>query len=254
MLSFSEQKRLFHLIKEIGSEAEKIKKRDFDVVYKDDQSPLSQADTFVNNELIKFIKSTNFPNVISEENKQTDYSIRKNWEFFWLVDPIDGTKEFIKKNNDYTINIALCKKDTPIFSVVYAPARGELFHAEKGKGAFLNGAVISDIKSNQDQYIIVASKSHLNKDTEDYISKIKREKKVNLIQFGSSLKICKVAEGVADIYPRFGPTMEWDICAAHLILMEAGGKCTNLNKEDIKYNKINLLNEYFIATRKGIDL
>lgn len=254
MLSEPHKTRLFLLVKDLGKQAEKIKKKHFQINYKDDKSPLSEADTFINNELNAFIQSTQFKNVISEENKQINFSERKSWEYFWLLDPIDGTKEFIKKNNDYTINIALCKRDMPIFSIVFAPGRDEFYHAEKGKGSFLNGKIISNAPQKSQSFNVVASKSHINQETQKYIAMLESKRRVNLIQFGSSLKICKVAEGVADIYPRFGPTMEWDTCAAHLILTEAGGKIENTRNEELKYNKVDLLNSFFIATKQGIKL
>ena len=138
-------------------------------------------------------------------------------------------------------------KDQPVFSVVYAPARKEVFVAEKGQGSKKNNLKISVNKSYSKFVNIVASKSHLNEETSLFIEAIKKNYHVNLLQYGSSLKVCKVAEGEADIYPRFGPTMEWDTCAADLILKEAGGHILNLDNQKISYNKKNLLNPNFVA-------
>ena len=167
--------------------------------------------------------------------------------FFWLVDPIDGTKEFINKGDDYTINIALCFNNTPILSFVYAPATKELYFAEKGKGAFKNEKIIKCTNFERKKLEIIVSKSHLNNITKKYIQHITKNKPYDLIRFGSSLKICKLAEGLGDIYPRFGPTMEWDTCAAHLILEESEGLLRSEFNKEIKYNKENLLNPNFIA-------
>ena len=138
MLEQNQKKELIHLIKKLGKKTEKIKMGMIDVFSKDDLSPLTQADILVNQELNKFILNTNIKNIISEENKEIDYSVRKKWKLYWHIDPIDGTKEFINKGDDYTINIALCLNASPIFSIVYAPARLEMFTAEKDKGAFKN--------------------------------------------------------------------------------------------------------------------
>lgn len=246
MISSSEKKKLFSLILDLGKEVELIKQSNFNVSLKADKSPVSQADLLINNELAQFFCKSKIKNVISEENNEVDYALRKKWEYFWLLDPIDGTKEFITKGKDYTINVALCLKNKPIFSIVYAPARNEFYTAEKGNGARLNNKNIN--VSTSKELIIVASKSHLNEGTKKYIQKISSMQKVSLIQFGSSLKICKIAEGKAHLYPRFGPTMEWDTCAADLILEEAGGLMTTIDKKAITYNKKNLMNPFFIAS------
>tara|TARA_Y100001935_G_C17291770_1_gene503777 strand:+ start:434 stop:1180 length:747 start_codon:yes stop_codon:yes gene_type:complete len=248
MLNQDLKNKLINLVEELGEKAEIIKKGNSKVTFKQDNSPLSEADILINKELNRFILETKITNIISEENKEIDYTLRKNWDLYWLIDPIDGTKEFIKKGSDYTINIALCSRNSPIFSIVYAPARAEMFTAEKNNGAFKNSKKIT-INTNRGRSLnIVASKSHMNFETTEYINRIKEKYKVNLLQFGSSLKICKVAEGVADIYPRFGPTMEWDTCAADLIVSEAGGRIFDVNNKQLIYNKPNLLNPFFIVS------
>ena len=200
--------------------------------------------------LQKFLLNTNFPNFISEESTFRKYTQRKSWKYYWLIDPIDGTKEFIKKGKDYTINIALCMQNHPIFSVVYAPARNELFHAAMGENAYQNNKKISVNTKYSKKINVVASSSHFDEKTSAYLNELKKYKEINLIQFGSSLKICKVAAGNADIYPRFGPTMEWDTCAAHLILSEAGGEMIKMNGSSLKYNKKSLQNPNFLAKSK----
>ncbi len=252
MINTKQKKYLFSLLKDLGREIENIKIRKIKYVLKKDGSPLSEADNLVNNFLNEFINKTDFKNVISEENKKIDYLERASWDWFWLVDPIDGTKEFLNKSNDYTVNVALCFNKNPIFSVVYAPGRNELFYAEKGMGAHKNEARVNIKQVIEKKINIVASKSHLNKETEDFISELSKKYNINILQYGSSLKICKVAEGKADIYPRFGPTMEWDTCAAQLILEEAGGFMLSNKNEKLIYNKEELLNPSFIAANDKI--
>lgn len=248
MITDNEIKNLHSLILDLGKETEKIKKSNIKYVRKKDGSPFSMADKFVNEEINDFILKTNFKNIISEENKEIDFQTRKQWDFFWLVDPIDGTKDFIKKGKDYTINVALCEGNSPIFSLIYAPSRQSLYSAIKGNGAYLNGCEIKVNDSKKNKLNVVASKSHLNEETTAFINKMKKKHNVNFVQYASSLKICKIAEGEADIYPRFGPTMEWDTCAADLLLHEAGGSLTNLEKNKLIYNKNNLTNSYFICS------
>lgn len=248
MLNQKLKKNIIKLVKNLGDEVEKIKLSPVKYVLKEDNSPLTIADSFINLELNKFISNTKFNNIISEENDEIPFSIRGKWDCFWMIDPIDGTKEFINQSSDYTLNIAFCKKNIPIFSVVYAPARSELYHAEKNKGAFKNGKIINTAKLKSNMLNVVASKSHINKPTKSFIKKLQTSRKVNLVQYGSSLKICKVAEGDADIYPRFGPTMEWDTCAAQLILEEAGGFLKDIGGKSLNYNKHSLLNNHFLAS------
>ena len=252
MISDYHKSKLFDLVYELGKRVELIKNRSFISDFKNDKSPVTEADYLVNRELIKFIKTTSIKNFISEEVSSTNYIERACWNLFWIIDPIDGTKEFITKGDDYTINIALCKKNIPIFSVVHAPARKELFYGEINKGAYKNDKRIKVSDPKKDKINIVASKSHINKETYRFIEAAKENYEVNLMQFGSSLKICKVAEGIADIYPRFGPTMEWDVCAADLILSEAGGHVLDLKGKSFTYNKEDLLNPFFIATSHKI--
>ena len=247
MISNKEVSFLTHLITDLGAEAERIKKSKLNHEIKGDGSPISDADRLINHELIKFISRTEYKNMISEENKQISFKQRNSWRFFWLIDPIDGTKEYLNKGDDYTINLALCMDNAPIFSVVYAPARQEFFSAEKGRGSYINDKKLKIKKSNNKSIKIVVSKSHLNTDTSQFIESLGKLYDIEVLQFGSSLKICKIAQGEADLYPRFGPTMEWDICASDLILREAGGVIVSLNNEEMTFNKESLLNPFFIA-------
>lgn len=249
MISSNQINYLKELVRELGAEAERIKKRRFNYDHKKDGSPISEADKIVNSELNKYISKTNFKKVISEENKQVPFSVRKDWEYYWVVDPIDGTKEFINKGNDYTINIALCRNDSPIFGIVSRPASNDLYSAIIGHGSYKNGKKINVDTTRSNLVRIVASKSHIDAATMQYIEKVSKDNDIELVNIGSSLKICHIAEGLADIYPRFGPTMEWDTCAAHILLKEAGGQISKLNEEPLTYNKRTLKNPSFIAMK-----
>lgn len=240
-------------IKSIAFEAGKlimdIYNKDFIVEYKDDKSPLTDADT-KSNELICNALEKLYPTIpiLSEENKEVNYEIRKDWEHYWCIDPIDGTKEFIKKNGEFTVNIALIYKETPVLGVVYAPALELMYYAKKGIGAFKNDIKLP-IKKEEDKFIIVASKSHMSKETQTFVDNIKTDKDKDLISMGSSLKLCLVAEGKADIYPRLAPTMEWDTAAAHAVVLESGKKVLQYdNNKSVVYNKKNLLNPWFVVS------
>jgi 3'(2'), 5'-bisphosphate nucleotidase len=216
-------------------------------------------------------KISNFP-ILSEEGKFIPYETRKNWEKFWLVDPIDGTKEFINKNDEFTVNIALIEKINsnyiPTLGVVFAPALKKIYWNDE-KNAYsakinnnyqIEESSIIKIQSTNSiyPYRIVGSRSHSNLETEQLISILKNTYKyVEFISMGSSLKLCLVAEGAANIDPRLGPTMEWDIAAAHAICLKADCNVYKYNSEDynnsstlIQYNKENLLNPNFIVKNK----
>ncbi|NNE28433.1 MAG: 3'(2'),5'-bisphosphate nucleotidase CysQ [Saprospiraceae bacterium] len=224
------------------------------IVYdkKDDDSPLTKADSLANAHICKGLEAlaTKYP-IISEENKAIPYDDRKSYDRFWMVDPLDGTKEFIKRNGEFTVNIALIEKGTPIFGVVYAPALDEMYWAEKGAGAFCEKDGSSEkIKapkySPEDKGLgIVCSRSHLNRETEEFI---KDYTEPNLVSKGSSLKFLMLASGKAHVYPRIAPTMEWDTAAAQVILEESGGSVVQFETgAPLSYNKENLLNPYFVA-------
>ncbi len=240
---------------------------DFQVEMKGDNSPLTKADKKSNEVIMSYLKRFDIP-VLSEEMAQADYSERKGWTECWIVDPLDGTKEFIKRNGEFTVNIARVRDGVPVMGVIYTPVSGELFYAEEGKGAFkttytgeADQAILEDIdklatalpdaSAKPEKYTVVASRSHRNDETNEFIAKLQDDHPdLELFSRGSSLKICMVAEGKADIYPRFAPTMEWDTAAGHAIAKYAGCKMTLTDMEnELKYNKENLLNPWFVVKR-----
>lgn len=235
----------------------------FDVEMKGDNSPLTRADTASHNVIMSFLTKTNIP-MLSEEGKTITYAIRKDCKHLWIVDPIDGTKEFIKRNGEFTINIALIQNQKPILGVIFAPEKGELYFSTKEMGAFkvmvdLENYDIGYLVANADKlplqrddktYTIVASRSHMSTETEDYVQQMRdKHGAVNLISKGSSLKLCMVAEGSADCYPRFAPTMEWDTAAGQAICEHAGFQVIDWKtKEEIFYNREELLNNWFLVS------
>jgi len=239
------------IAKEAGTAIMQVYKKDFEVEYKQDSSPLTLADKKANDIIEDGLNklSVNLP-ILSEEGNNIPYKDRKHWEYFWLVDPLDGTKEFVKKNDEFTVNIALIHKDTPILGVVYAPALDVCYWAKQGEGAFKDGQKLPlKMADQRNTYKIVASRSHMSDETQAFIDAIDTQKEKELISIGSSLKICLVAEGEADIYPRLGPTMEWDTGAAHAIVNESGGQLNDQkNNNVLKYNTSEkLLNNYFVV-------
>ncbi|WP_424963007.1 3'(2'),5'-bisphosphate nucleotidase CysQ [Ekhidna sp.] len=234
-----------------GAEILKIyESGDFSIEAKSDDSPLTLADKAAHNKIVSYLEETELP-ILSEEGRDISFEERKNWKYFWLVDPLDGTKEFIKKNGEFTVNIALIHNGEPILGVVYPPVLGEMFLGVKEKGAFKekNGQVekiYTTKKSLSESGLkVVASRSHMSPETEAFVSKLE---KPEVVSKGSSLKFLLVASGEADVYPRFGPTMEWDTAAAHAVVSEAGGNVTLEDRETpLSYNKMNLLNPYFIV-------
>ena len=238
----------------------------FDVEYKDDKSPLTEADKQANTLINRHLFPTNIP-IISEENKQLDYATRRLWSECWIVDPVDGTKEFIKRNGEFTVNIALVKNEKPVLGVIYVPASKTLYYADVMERicykAILHSHIIplnkifesSELlnpQSNNDKNLkVVGSRSHMNAETLQFIEKLQSEgKEIDIVSKGSSLKFCLLAEGQADIYPRFAPTMEWDTAAGQAICNSVGIEV--ISKETNKpllYNKENLLNPWFLVSR-----
>ncbi len=226
---------------------------DFGVEMKGDDSPLTKADKNANEVIVSGLENlqTSFP-IISEENKEIAYHDRKGFENYWLVDPLDGTKEFIKRNGEFTVNIALVQNGTPILGVVYAPDLDELYWGIKNLGAYIvdkDGIVkklkAQSFKKTDPELRIVCSRSHLNERTANFMSAFDRPEKVAT---GSSLKFLIMAKGQAHIYPRLAPTMEWDTGAAQIILEESGGSVINVeNDSPLNYNKESLVNPHFIA-------
>jgi 3'(2'), 5'-bisphosphate nucleotidase len=252
MLSQINIQDIITIAKEAGDAIMQVYKQNFEVEYKQDNSPLTLADKKANDIIETGLNqlSVNFP-ILSEEGKSIPYEEREHWEYFWLVDPLDGTKEFVKKNDEFTVNIALIHKDTPVLGVVYAPALDVCYWAKQSDGAFKDGQKLPLKTAGQrNTYKIVVSRSHMSDETRAFIDVIDTQKEKELISIGSSLKICLVAEGEADIYPRFGPTMEWDTGAADAIAREANKnirKYKNNKYGPHMYNKNNLLNQWFVV-------
>ena len=222
---------------------------DFEIEAKDDQSPLSRADQAAHQVITSLLEKTGIP-ILSEEGTLIPYSRRKKWETFWMIDPLDGTKEFIKKNGEFTVNIALIHHHQPIIGVVQTPVTYDLYYAIKASGAQKNGKSIqcASFDLHQSGIKVVASRSHLNPETQSFLNTLINPK---IIIKGSSLKLMIVAEGEAHLYPRFAPTMEWDTAAAQIIVEEAGGKVLIQNsKTQVLYNKENLMNPYFLVQGK----
>ena len=219
---------------------------DFSVEAKADNSPLTLADKAAHNRIVSFLEETNIP-ILSEEGRAIPYEERKNWDYFWMIDPLDGTKEFIKKNGEFTVNIALIHEGRPILGVVYPPVLDLMYTAIEGEGAQLDGVQIHVSEKTLDQPNLrtVASRSHMSAETEEFLARLKQPE---IVSKGSSLKLLLIASGEADVYPRFGPTMEWDTAAAHVIVTEAGGQVVHTDLENpIRYNKEDLLNPFFVV-------
>jgi 3'(2'), 5'-bisphosphate nucleotidase len=269
--------------KEAGLAILDIYKRDFDVSYKEDQSPLTLADQRSHDIIVDRLTDPSVQSlpILSEEGKNIPFEQRRAWEYFWLIDPLDGTKEFIKRNGEFTVNIALIYQHRPVLGVIYAPVNNIFYFASEGFGAFrlkndnafelLEGkasgierdGVLAEILKQSDRlpyydtpfdmqdspFVIVGSRSHPSKEFEAFVETMrKKHAKVEVIPSGSSLKLCLVAEGRANIYPRLGPTMEWDTAAGQAIVEQANGSVLNYETgEPLRYNKKNLLNSWFIV-------
>ncbi len=221
---------------------------DFDksISYKSDFSPLTQADIVSHQLIHKCLSSNSTTPIISEESDQ-HYTLEKK---YWLIDPLDGTKEFINKNGEFTINIALIENEYPVIGFVFSPITQTMYIGGLNKKSFkIQNENITEISASlpQDPIRIIASKSHLNDETKNYISKFKN---YELIQAGSSIKFCMIAEGLADFYPRLAPTSEWDTAAAQAILEGAGGSVNDMENKRLSYQKKNILNPFFIARGK----
>lgn len=245
---------------------------DFEIERKADNSPLTVADRKSHEVISDLLKETPYP-ILSEEGKKIPTEERRSWRELWVVDPLDGTKEFIKRNGEFTVNIAWVKDGCPEAGVIYIPVKQELYFADREAGAWKLGGVsrveekgtVDDLMARaqrlphagdkRDSFVIVASRSHLTPETEAYIIEMERKHpKVETLSAGSSLKLCLVAEGRADVYPRFAPTMEWDTAAGDAIVRASGGKvCQAGTDEPLVYNKENLLNPWFVVSRERED-
>ncbi|MDB4334992.1 3'(2'),5'-bisphosphate nucleotidase CysQ [bacterium] len=239
---------------------------DLGVEFKDDESPLTLADKAAHNVIMECLSEINIP-VLSEEGRGIVHDERKDWSQFWMVDPLDGTKEFIKKGNDFTVNIALIENGYPTFGVVFAPVLGKLYYGDVQNGAYMiqleeGWEKIKDYKlepqqalklplqkREDDKFIVVASKSHLSKETVDFVDQVKKDhRELEFVSIGSSLKICMVAEGKADLFPRLSPCMEWDTAAGQAVLESAGMNIVQYPEgKRVEYNKENLLNPWFVV-------
>lgn len=244
-----------------GKEILAVYNSEFTIEEKSDLSPLTEADKRAHIAIVKALETTNLP-ILSEEGKIPRYEDRKYWKQFWMVDPLDGTKEFVKRNGEFTVNIALIENGKPTMGVIYIPVSKELYFSDTfaykiedfttSLSSFeqLNSSA-QKLPFNQTRknHIILASRSHLNDETKNFIEKQKEQHKASeIVCKGSSLKFCLIAEGSADIYPRFSPTMEWDTAAAHAILNASGGEIINWEtKNSLQYNKKDLLNPSFIV-------
>ncbi len=246
---------IIEIAKEAGEAILEIYKQDFSVELKSDDSPLTIADKKSNDIIVTALKNidSTIP-IISEENKLLEYEIRKSWTKCWIVDPLDGTKEFIKKNGEFTVNIALVENGIPVLGVVHVPAQQITYYAEIGKGSFkLENNITSILKIRplaQDGVLkIVGSRSHQTPELLEYVAQQKLKfAAVDFVAAGSSLKFCLLADGKADVYPRLGPTMEWDTCAGQIVATEAGAEVLRFdNFQSLTYNRQDLLNPFFIV-------
>lgn len=265
---------------------------DFEIQLKDDNSPLTKADIAAHNTIMWYLSATDIP-VLSEEGRSIPYSERKDWKQLWIVDPIDGTKEFIKRNGEFTVNIALVENQKPILGVIFVPVSGELFFSRSypsssratsnstsistststsfpsgraaipSPGAYkvkvdlstysvetlLTEAIKLPLTREDNTFTVLASRSHQSEKTREYIEEMrKKEGSIHVITKGSSLKYCMLAEGLAECYPKFGPTMEWDTAAGQAICEQAGVEVIDWDtKETLRYNREELMNGWFIA-------
>jgi 3'(2'), 5'-bisphosphate nucleotidase len=257
---------------EAGREILDVYHSDFEVEHKKDNSPLTLADKKSNDVIMNYLSGFDIP-VLSEEGRAIPYAERKAWKKLWVVDPLDGTKEFVKKNGEFTVNIALVENENPVLGVIYLPVKRVLYFASDDAGAFKYSVASGEFPENltlstvmgasrklplndtrkemgpERVYRIVGSRSHATPELKTFVDeKRQKYKNVEFVSAGSSLKLCLVAEGKADIYPRLGPTMEWDTAAGQVIAENAGRVVTRHDtKERLTYNKEDLLNPWFIV-------
>jgi len=239
------------LAKQAGEKILEIYNTGFSVEEKDDKSPLTAADMASHNTIVAGLEALtpDIP-VLSEESAKIPYAERAAWDTYWLIDPLDGTKEFIKRNGEFTVNIALVDKGVPVLGVVHVPVTGVTYAACAGQGSIKEvpgeGEKPIRVRKLSDSPVaVVGSRSHQGDSLKAFLEKLGDHEMVSM---GSSLKICLVAEGVADVYPRLGLTSEWDTAAAHCVVTEAGGSLTDLEMQPLRYNtKDSLLNPFFFV-------
>lgn len=248
-----------------GNEIMKVYDTVFEVEHKSDNSPITKADRNAHLLIKKALEETNLP-FLSEEGRDIPFSERKDWDQFWMVDPLDGTKEFVKRNGEFTVNIARIRKNNAEAGIIYVPVTGVMYFGASNIGAFkmeefnaenleqglqdwIDSAERLPASKSDRTYTVVGSRSHKSDETAAFMEKLRSEHgNFEVISMGSSLKICLVAEGVADIYPRFAPTMEWDTAAGHGIVRAAGKEIIDYaTQAPMVYNKENLMNNWFIV-------
>jgi 3'(2'), 5'-bisphosphate nucleotidase len=246
-----------------GVEILEVYNTDFAIEYKEDKSPLTLADKSSHAKIVTYLRPTGLP-ILSEEGKDIPFTERCHWAYFWMVDPLDGTKEFMKRNGEFTVNIALIHNGYPVAGVIWVPVEGTLYFAEEDLGAYKISPLtshVSDLEtlidtaqqlpSSNDRttFTAVASRSHMSPETEAFLHELQKEHgEIEMSSMGSSLKICLVAEGAADVYPRFAPTMEWDTAAGQAIAQAAGKQVIDhTTGQPMRYNKQSLLNNWFIV-------
>lgn len=253
--------QVINIAKAAGEAIMQVYSTDFNVTSKDDNSPLTQADLAANHVIVKALGqlTPDIP-ILTEESEKIAIETRSQWRQYWLIDPLDGTREFIKRNGEFTVNIALIDNHLPVLGVVYAPVTGLLYYGNHKQGAY------KQLGTSQPQKIhtrvlnlkhptIAGSRSHSNEKMQQFMNNLEEVTGISpeLISMGSSLKICLVAEGLADVYPRLGLTSEWDTAAAHCVLLEAGGDIVDMYNQSLLYNtKDSLLNPYFFAKSDGV--
>lgn len=254
MFSIDEEniQKLIGISKDAGYEIMDIYNTNFEVVSKDDQSPLTKADILSNKIICDSLKriTPNIP-ILSEESSTISFHDRSKWSYYWLVDPLDGTKEFVNKNGEFTTNIALIKNNAPIFGIIHVPSRNETYWGSKCEGSFMlandnikKSLRVRSSKPNS-ELRIVSSRSHPSGDLKLLLEKLDN---YELVGIGSSLKFCLIAKGEADCYPRLGPTCEWDTAAGEIIAISAGADVVTLDDMPLDYNKKDLLNPYFLVS------
>lgn len=232
---------------------------DFGLETKADNSPLTRADRAAHDYILGQLPqlAPQWP-ILSEEAADIPYAKRRSWETYWLVDPLDGTREFIKRNDEFTVNIALIKQHKPVLGVVYAPVFQECYSAAEGVGSFKQSkdgsqTAIESRARVAEEFKVVGSRSHAGPLMQDFMACVQNNMDcpVELLSSGSSLKICRIAEGLADLYPRLGPTSEWDTAAAHCVVEQAGAQLTDLTLQPLRYNtKESLLNPHFLVFKE----
>jgi len=245
------RKDVYHLVLEAGEKIMEVYNEGFEISEKNDKTPLTTADLASNRIITKGLRLI-FPlfPILSEESEKTSFAVRSGWPTYWLIDPLDGTREFINRNGEFTVNIALIHQRKPVIGVVHAPEKDLTYYAGLGQGAFKvdhkkNAKPIHVRPLSSDNPRIVGSRSHATSQLKAYLEQLGDHK---LISMGSALKFCLVAEGHADLYPRFGPTSEWDTAAAQCIVEEAGGFITDTHMRPLLYNtKDSFLNPNFFA-------